>query len=58
MIFSADLAVAEQPPNRQVVPTMNMGVSKSSMTGLSNFGANASVFLDLSKIAVGGQKVK
>ena len=58
MIFSADLAVAEQPPNRQVVPTMNMGVSKSSMTGLSSFGANASVFLDLSKLAVGGSYTK
>ena len=58
MIFSADLAVAEQPPNRQVVPTMNMGISKSSMTGLSSFGANASVFLDFSKVAVGGSYTK
>jgi hypothetical protein len=58
MIFSADLSVAEQAPNRKLVPTMNMGVSKSSMTGLSNFGANASVFLDLSKIAVGGSYTK
>jgi hypothetical protein len=37
---------------------MNMGVSKSSMTGLSSFGANASIFLDLSKIAVGGSYTK
>lgn len=58
MIFSADLSVAEQPPNRQVVPMMNMGISKSSMTGLSSFGANATVFLDLSKVAVGGSYTK
>ncbi len=58
MIFSADLSVAEQPPNRQVVPMMNMGISKSSMTGLSSFGANATVFLDLSKVAIGGSYTK
>jgi hypothetical protein len=58
MIFSADLSVAEQAPNRKLVPTMNMGVSKSSMTGMSSFGANASIFLDLSKVAVGGSYTK
>ena len=58
MIFSADLAGSEQAPNRQVVPTINMGVSKSSMTGMSNYGANATIFLDLSKVAVGGSYTK
>ena len=33
---------------------MNVGVSKSSMTGMSSIGINSSIFLDLSKVAIGG----
>ena len=58
MIFSADIATAEQAPNRKLVPTMNLGVSKSSMTGMSSMGANATIFMDLSKVAVGGSYTK
>jgi hypothetical protein len=34
---------------------MNTGLSKSSMTGMSNWGISASIFMDLSKIALTGR---
>jgi len=58
MILSANLGTGEQAPNRQVVPTMNMGISKSSMTGLNSWGINSTVYLDLSKVSIGGSYSK
>ena len=55
VIVSADLSLAEQAPNRSIVPVMNTGLSKSSMTGMSNWGISASIFMDLSKIALTGR---
>jgi len=58
MVLTANLGGGEQAPNRKVVPTMNMGISKSSMTGMSSYGINATLFLDLSKVSIGASYTK
>lgn len=58
MVLTANLGGGEQTPNRKVVPTINMGISKSSMTGMSSYGINATLFLDLSKVSIGASYTK